>query len=127
METLLVKNQEDLEDAFQDWTVAPYHTRYQNTIKKTNFLVRSIQLFTISRNRRASVAAVVGMVAQYAETVSRGIFMSFYGTCRLILFSRQLSGVNIFAFLAASVFFDAGFDKIPSLWFAFGFAASNAM
>ncbi|KAL1956679.1 hypothetical protein VTO42DRAFT_6929 [Malbranchea cinnamomea] len=103
VEALLISNQSDLEEAFQDWSTTNDHTRYQEAVKKTSFFGRSLQLLTISRNRRASLAAAVAMVSQ------------------------QLSGINIFAFLAATVLTNAGFGQIPSLWFSFGFAASNAI
>jgi len=69
--------------------------------KKTNSPRRVIQLFTISRNRRAALATFVVMAAQ------------------------QLSGINIFAFLAASFLSDAKFSSINSLWLSLGFGAAN--
>ncbi|EON67455.1 hypothetical protein W97_06709 [Coniosporium apollinis CBS 100218] len=79
------------------------HAQIQTAIKSTNYLRRFIALFTISRNRRAALASVVVMASQ------------------------QLSGINIFAFLAASVFTDAGFSEINSLYLSWGFGLANTL
>jgi len=73
----------------------------QVEFKKTSSFRRITQLFTISRNRRAALASFVVMASQ------------------------QLSGVNIFAFLAASFLADANFSSINSLWLSLGFGAAN--
>jgi len=73
----------------------------QVEFKKTNYPRRVIQLFTISRNRRAALATLIVMSAQ------------------------QLSGINIFAFLAASFLADAKIVQIKALWLSFGFGAAN--
>ncbi|PGH14042.1 hypothetical protein AJ79_03312 [Helicocarpus griseus UAMH5409] len=79
------------------------HTVYQREVRKTTFFWRVVRLFTVPRTRRATVAASIAMLSQ------------------------QLSGINIFAFLAASFFEDAGYDDIECLWFSFGFSAANAI
>ncbi|KAH8593996.1 hypothetical protein B0O99DRAFT_652918 [Bisporella sp. PMI_857] len=74
---------------------------FQSEFRKTNYPRRFLQLFTISRNRRAAVASFVVMASQ------------------------QMSGINIFAFLAASFLTDANFSPMHSLWLSLGFGASN--
>ena len=39
--------------------------------------------------------------------------------------AQQASGINIFAFLAASFLSDANFSSINSLWLSLGFGAAN--
>lgn len=74
---------------------------YQTEVSLTSYGTRVWQLLTISRNQRASLAVFVVMISQ------------------------QLSGVNIFAFLAATLFNDANIDPKKSLWLAFGFGIAN--
>ena len=42
------------------------------------------------------------------------------------MYCRQLSGINIFAFLSTTVFNYGDINPMQSLWLSFGFAASNA-
>ncbi|OCL12086.1 galactose-proton symporter [Glonium stellatum] len=74
---------------------------YQTEVGLTSYWTRVQQLLTISRNRRASLAVFV------------------------VMMSQQFSGVNIFAFLAATTFSDANIDPKKSLWLAFGFGIAN--
>ena len=41
--------------------------------------------------------------------------------------SRQLSGINIFAFLSTTIFNYGTINPMKSLWLSFGFATSNAV
>jgi len=77
----------------------------QQYIHSLNYLRRFLQLFRLPRNRTAAAAACVVMASQ------------------------QLSGINIFAFLAATFFSNAnpGGTDIDSLWLTFGFGAANAL
>ncbi|KAL6719777.1 hypothetical protein ACLMJK_001698 [Lecanora helva] len=74
---------------------------YQKQISLSAYGRRILQLFTIPRARRSTVAAFVVMSAQ------------------------QLSGINIFAFLAATLFDFAGISDKKSLWLYFGFGMAN--
>lgn len=65
------------------------------------YLARFVQLFTIARVRRATLAAFVVMIAQ------------------------QMCGINIMAFYAASLFKDAGAAEGPALFFSWGFGLVN--
>lgn len=128
VEALLISNPIDLEGKLQHWSTTTDHTIYQEAVKNTSFFSRTLQLFIIPRNRRATLAASVAMIAQYVHgPIPLALIKKIVGVTRLIVCPRQFSGVNIFAFLSASVFYDAGFGKMGSLWFAFGFAASNAL
>ena len=74
---------------------------YKREISLTGYGRRIVQLFTIPRVRRSTLASFVIMSAQ------------------------QLSGINIFAFLAATLFSSAGFSNKKCLWLFFGFGAAN--
>ena len=74
---------------------------YQRQISIWGYGRRIVQLFTIPRVRRSTVAAFVVMSAQ------------------------QLCGINIFAFLAATLFDFAGISDKKSLWLFFGFGMAN--
>lgn len=101
VETSLFSKRAEVEQQLNDWSANVDRDMYQQEFKHTSYPRRFIQLFTISRNRRAAVASFVVMAAQ------------------------QMSGINIFAFLAASFLADSGFSPINSLWLSFGFGASN--
>lgn len=45
----------------------------------------------------------------------------------LTRFQRQLCGINLWAFLGATLFNDARIDQKKSLWLAFGFGIANFM
>jgi MFS family permease len=77
----------------------PFDAQYASSSYPRRFL----NLFHYSRNRRASLAAFVVMISQ------------------------QLSGVNIFAFLAATFFNTANTGESGSLWLSFAFGLSNAV
>ncbi|OAA62003.1 General substrate transporter [Niveomyces insectorum RCEF 264] len=70
-------------------------------IGDSNYLQRVIELFTIPRVRRASIAAFVVMIAQ------------------------QMCGINIIAFYSTTVFTDAGFSQFRALLCSFGFGLVN--
>lgn len=68
---------------------------------KTNYLVRFLELFTIPRVRRATLAASTVMIAQ------------------------QMCGINIIAFYSSTVFVDAGASPKSALWASWGFGLVN--
>ncbi|GJJ14059.1 hypothetical protein Clacol_008316 [Clathrus columnatus] len=70
-------------------------------IGKTNYLERFIQLFTIPRVRRATLASFTVMIAQ------------------------QMCGINIIAFYSSTVFSQAGGSNETSLLASFGFGLVN--
>ncbi|ODA78404.1 hypothetical protein RJ55_05785 [Drechmeria coniospora] len=70
-------------------------------IGRGNYLGRFIELFTVPRIRRATLAAFVVMVAQ------------------------QMCGINIIAFYSSTVFHDAGADDLDALVASFGFGLIN--
>ncbi|KKA23334.1 Sugar transporter [Rasamsonia emersonii CBS 393.64] len=115
VETILL-GRGDVEHEINSWTRNANDQLYQREINRSNFFKRLLQLFTIQRNRRASLAACVVMASQ------------------------QLSGINIFAFLAASFIFstlghseehlspaEQADRKMKTLWLSFGFALANAV
>ena len=74
---------------------------YRREISLAGYGRRIIQLFTIPRVRRSTLASFIVMSAQ------------------------QLSGVNVFAFLASTLFEYAGISHKRSLWLFFGFGLAN--
>jgi sugar porter (SP) family MFS transporter len=70
-------------------------------ISKANYLMRFVELFTIPRVRRATLAATVVMLAQ------------------------QMCGINIIAFYSSSVFSDAGASDFDALLASWGFGLIN--
>jgi sugar porter (SP) family MFS transporter len=70
-------------------------------IRAANFFGRAMELFTIPRVRRATVASGVVMLAQ------------------------QMCGINIIAFYSSSVFSDAGYTSRQALYASLGFGAVN--
>ncbi|KAH8671017.1 hypothetical protein BX600DRAFT_548078 [Xylariales sp. PMI_506] len=70
-------------------------------IKQTNYATRFVQLFTIPRVRRATVAAFTVMIAQ------------------------QMCGINIIAFYSTTIFKEAGYDDFQALICSFGFGLVN--
>ncbi|OAP59735.1 hypothetical protein AYL99_04737 [Fonsecaea erecta] len=69
--------------------------------KKTNYVTRFIQLFTIPRVRRATLASFTVMIAQ------------------------QMCGINIIAFYSSTVFSEAGASVTDSLLASWGFGLVN--
>lgn len=53
--------------------------------------------------------------------------MSYSDASCVINLYRQLSGINIFAFLSTTIFSTGSANPMISLWLSFGFAASNAL
>ncbi|KAF2152420.1 hypothetical protein K461DRAFT_256293 [Myriangium duriaei CBS 260.36] len=72
-----------------------------NIIGRSNYVTRFIQLFTIPRVRRATLASFVAMIAQ------------------------QMCGINIIAFYSSSVFSQAGATNLGALFASFGFGLVN--
>lgn len=70
-------------------------------IGRNNYVTRFIELFTIPRLRRATLASFVVMIAQ------------------------QMCGINIIAFYSSTVFSEAGASSISSLLASFGFGLIN--
>jgi len=68
---------------------------------KSNYITRFIQLFTIPRIRRATLASFTVMIAQ------------------------QMCGINIIAFYSASIFKSSGFNDFQALLASFGFGLIN--
>ena len=66
-----------------------------------SFFVRFKELFTVPRNRRATVASGVVMLAQ------------------------QMCGINIIAFYSSSIFVEAGYTARQALYASIGFGAVN--
>ncbi|KAJ7057018.1 hypothetical protein C8F01DRAFT_340670 [Mycena amicta] len=67
----------------------------------SNFFFRFIELFTIPRVRRATLASFVVMIAQ------------------------QMCGINIIAFYSSTIFEDAGYSSLSALLASFGFGLIN--
>jgi hypothetical protein len=74
---------------------------YQRQIGVFGFGRRIVQLFSIPRVRRATFASFIVMSAQI------------------------MCGINIFAFLASTLFDHAGISNTHSQWLYFGFGLSN--
>jgi MFS family permease len=68
---------------------------------KSNYLTRFIQLFTIPRIRRATLASFTVMIAQ------------------------QMCGINIIAFYSSTIFAKAGFSDFQALFASWGFGLVN--
>lgn len=73
----------------------------QEIVGKSNYVTRLIQLFTIPRVRRATLASFTVMIAQ------------------------QMCGINIIAFYSSSVFSDAGASATEALLASWGFGLVN--
>lgn len=73
----------------------------QKIVRAANFFARAMELFTIPRVRRATVASGVVMLAQ------------------------QMCGINIIAFYSSSVFANAGYSPRNALFASLGFGAVN--
>ncbi|KAH6879676.1 sugar transporter [Coprinopsis sp. MPI-PUGE-AT-0042] len=70
-------------------------------MKGTNYATRFLELFTIPRVRRATLASWVVMIAQ------------------------QMCGINIIAFYSSTIFREAGYSVVKSLWASWGFGLVN--
>ncbi|KAF9467282.1 hypothetical protein BDZ94DRAFT_1248985 [Collybia nuda] len=70
-------------------------------IKGSNYVSRFIELFTIPRVRRATLASFVVMIAQ------------------------QMCGINIIAFYSSTIFVNAGYSTRSALLASFGFGLVN--
>lgn len=66
-----------------------------------NIFNRASELFTVPRNRRASLAAFVVMIAQ------------------------QMCGINIISFFSSSIFLETTGSEAKALWASFGFGLIN--
>ena len=117
VETLLFSKDPTINEQLEDWSNSEL---YKQEAKRSSYWRRFVQLFTVSRNRRACLAAGIVMASQQAlphqgkrtNTDDKG---------------RQLSGINIFAFLATTIFSGDDYSPVKSLWLSFGFAAANAV
>jgi len=83
-----------------------YYIHTQLEIEKAivgnnNYVTRFIQLFTIPRVRRATLASFTVMIAQ------------------------QMCGINIIAFYSSTIFANAGFKGLQPLWATWGFGLIN--
>ncbi|KAH6876533.1 hypothetical protein B0T10DRAFT_540877 [Thelonectria olida] len=67
----------------------------------SNMFTRFVELFTIPRNRRATWASGIVMIAQ------------------------QMCGINIIAFYSATIFKQSGISDYTALWASFGFGLIN--
>lgn len=72
-----------------------------SVIGSSNYLTRFIELFTVPRIRRATLASFTVMIAQ------------------------QMCGINIVAFYSSSVFRQAGANNLTALLASFGFGLVN--
>lgn len=70
-------------------------------IKGSNYASRFLELFTIPRVRRATLASFVVMIAQ------------------------QMCGINIIAFYSSTIFVNAGYSTRSALLASFGFGLVN--
>ncbi|KAH6662990.1 hypothetical protein B0J14DRAFT_570681 [Halenospora varia] len=70
-------------------------------IGKSNYVTRFLQLFTIPRVRRATLASFTVMIAQ------------------------QMCGINIIAFYSSTIFKNSGFTEFQALFASFGFGLIN--
>ena len=70
-------------------------------LKGSNYFSRFMELFTIPRVRRATLASFVVMIAQ------------------------QMCGINIIAFYSSSIFSDAGYSQKQALLASWGFGLVN--
>lgn len=73
----------------------------QEIIGRNNYVTRFIELFTIPRVRRATLASFVVMLAQ------------------------QMCGINIIAFYSSTIFVNAGAGNLQALLASFGFGLVN--
>jgi MFS family permease len=73
----------------------------KDIIGDSNYITRFIQLFTIPRVRRATLASFTVMIAQ------------------------QMCGINIIAFYSTTIFKNSGFTSYQALWASFGFGLIN--
>ncbi|KAI9695282.1 MAG: hypothetical protein M1820_008744 [Bogoriella megaspora] len=76
---------------------------YSLELARSSYILRVRQLFSIARNRRAALASAIVMASQ------------------------QMTGINIFAFLVASILTASGTRPIISLWSSFAWAGCNAI
>ncbi|KAI5865276.1 hypothetical protein GGS23DRAFT_419594 [Durotheca rogersii] len=70
-------------------------------LSQTNYVTRTVQLFTVPRVRRATIAALTVMIAQ------------------------QMCGINIIAFYSTTVFVEAGYSQFLAMICSFGFGLVN--
>ncbi|KAL8937673.1 MAG: hypothetical protein Q9216_004307 [Gyalolechia sp. 2 TL-2023] len=101
--TLFMRTDEDVID-FENRVPYLDQTVYLREISLPGYARRISQLFTIPRARRATVASALVMLAQ------------------------QMTGINVFAFLASTLFEygqERGIPHKGSLWLYFGFGIAN--
>lgn len=83
------------------------------------YLARFVQLFTIARVRRATLAAFVVMIAQQ---MCGSAFISLTAPLRVF---TNIVVVNIMAFYSATLFTDANASERSALLFSWGFGLIN--
>lgn len=90
-------------------------------IKGSNYFSRFIELFTIPRVRRATLASFVAMIAQQMWVnpwISLAAF-SFWS------YVARRCGINIIAFYSSTIFEQAGYSTEQALLASFGFGLVN--
>lgn len=100
-------------------------------IGQSNYVTRFIQLFTIPRVRRATLASFVVMIAQQSKQpldlkvleLSSTLFYFLLERCLLNVLT--VCGINIIAFYSSTIFTKSGFSDYQALWASFGFGLIN--
>lgn len=90
-------------------------------VKGDNFFKRLIELFTIPRLQRATLASGTVMLAQQSECGSRGESLPFL-TGSICL---SVCGINIIAFYSSTIFVQANYTDEQALYASLGFGAVN--
>lgn len=67
VKTLLFSKNPDIEDLLNNWT---FHDVYMQELKSSSYGRRFLQLFTVPRNRRSSLAVFAVMASQYVAVCS---------------------------------------------------------
>jgi hypothetical protein len=100
-------------------------------IGQSNYVTRFVQLFTIPRVRRATLASFVVMIAQQSKQTLDLKVLELSSTLFYFLLERCLlnvltvCGINIIAFYSSTIFTKSGFSDYQALWASFGFGLIN--
>jgi hypothetical protein len=86
-------------------------------VGRSNYVTRFLQLFTIPRVRRATLASFVVMIAQQMVGVLEMSLRTRLTSCQC--------GINIIAFYSSTVFRAAGASEKEALIASFGFGLVN--
>lgn len=81
--------------------------------------LRALELFTIPRVRRATLASGIVMFGQSVIAFCR------LGCMLTLSFCRQFCGVNVIAYYSSSIFVEGGLSEISALLASFGFGLIN--